>query len=699
MKLKSKIHIPFIGILLILILGAVLIQSVVLCFGFIETMDSNSKKNVVEISELGTEKLASEIEKMLTPYAEIVKNLSLLAQTYDEPVALQQAADALTLLLPEGFSLYFGTKVSRFYPELGGYYVDSSGWTPDDDWEPSARPWFINAVGSKGNAVFTEPYVDSMTGQLCVTVSYAAYKDSLLGVGAADLILNDLTQLVEDFSISANDRIYLIDSAGFFITNEDTSKITVENYFDDSSISKAGYSVENYLDGEPHSFVINKRYYSVAPCKGTSWFVVAEGPVSDFTASSNNISGIFLLIMLIASAVVIVATMAFSKIIGNVFANLSANCKKLSKGDFSVEFKDSFIREASDLAFAFESVSKNIGNMIDKTKNAVTSVQDITNSLCDTSNLINSSLDVTVNSISQMNQNISTQNDSVVQANNTVRDIVKDIENFSLEIENQNKIIMESVSSIEWMMQNVVNLKEKIAAASVQVAELVKSSSENKNIINASTEQITNVRKESEALLQMNNVISAVAAKTNLLAMNAAIEAAHAGDAGKGFAVVADEIRKLAETSAVQAKSSNSYLSSIRAKIDEVADTSEKVDLGFAKTIEFITEIEDFFGRLESTMQEQGNKANEILKTVDEVMNSSGKVKNDAAKISSETEQTFVVFQTLQEATKNVNNGLESCRTASESLKDSSKQIMEVVDLAQSSVEQLTQSVNQFKSL
>ena len=551
-------------------------------------------------------------------------------------------------------------------------------------------------MNNKGRAVFTEPYVDSMTNQLCVTVSYAAYKSSLLGVGAADLILNDLTDLVNGFSISKNNNIYLVDENGLFITNKDAEKITAENYFDNSLISKSGYNARNYLDGKTHSFIVDKNYYSVSPCEGTPWFVVAEGPVSDFTASSNTLTGFLLLIVLIVSAVVIICALSFSKIIGGIFSSLSANCKKLAKGDFSVEFKDSSIKEASELALAFESVSQSIGNMIEKTKDAVISVENMTESLSDTSNLINSSLDITVDSISQIDNNISTQNNSVSKVNENVLDIVSEMEGFSTEIENQNKLITESVSSIEWMMQNVVTLRENISAASVQVSELVNSSSENKNIISASTEQIRNVKKESEALLQMNNVISAVAGKTNLLAMNAAIEAAHAGDAGKGFAVVADEIRKLAETSAVQAKSSNAYLSSIQAKIDEVADTSNKVDLGFGKTIEYIKEIEMVFARLEKATAEQGDKANEILKSVDEIMNSTNKVKDDTVKISSKTEQTLQECKTLQNVTGNVNSGLESCRKAAQSLQNSSKQILDVVRLANSSVQELNKSVNQF---
>lgn len=85
MKFKNSIHIPFLCILLTLILGAIIIQSGVLWTGFLKTMNSNSKNNVAEISKLGTEKLSSDISKMLNPYSEMVKNVSLLAETFDEP--------------------------------------------------------------------------------------------------------------------------------------------------------------------------------------------------------------------------------------------------------------------------------------------------------------------------------------------------------------------------------------------------------------------------------------------------------------------------------------------------------------------------------------------------------------------------------------------------------------------------------------
>ena len=109
-------------------------------------------------------------------------------------------------------------------------------------------------------------------------------------------------------------------------------------------------------------------------------------------------------------------------------------------------------------------------------------------------------------------------------------------------------------------------------------------------------EFIKEVDRQSELLLEANEVISSIADQTNLLAMNAAIEAAHAGDAGRGFAVVADEIRKLAETSSEQSKDIASNLTKIKSVIETVVENTERATVSFEtmnKSINNVTELQD----------------------------------------------------------------------------------------------------------
>src|SRR5574344_1994864 len=116
---------------------------------------------------------------------------------------------------------------------------------------------------------------------------------------------------------------------------------------------------------------------------------------------------------------------------------------------------------------------------------------------------------------------------------------------------------------------------------------------------------LTKMQESSNVLLEANKAISGIASQTNLLAMNAAIEAAHAGSAGKGFAVVADETRKLAEESAKQSKDIGNELKSVSEQIKNVVGQAEISTESFKKVDEEITATTELVLQIKNAMEEQ----------------------------------------------------------------------------------------------
>jgi hypothetical protein len=271
------------------------------CLSFFIVNTSIINKNVITTAEAGIYELKGDVQSILQPNIDKMSNWQAIVQENHEEESLSRVMKGIASDLPEGTLFYYATYISRFKKD--GFFINSLDWRPDDDWDPSTRTWFKEAVENNGKFTFTEPYVDDRTGKVCATFSQAVMssKGFTLGVAGMDVLLDELTDLVSKTSISKNSNIYIVLSDGRYLTNPDNSKIMNDSYFNDhgSLLNDAGYPIEKYLDGTQKSFIYKKRFYAVCPIGISPWFVIVDGPVSDFNAAFNRNLFVILCLLLV----------------------------------------------------------------------------------------------------------------------------------------------------------------------------------------------------------------------------------------------------------------------------------------------------------------------------------------------------------------------------------------------------------------
>lgn len=203
------------------------------------------------------------------------------------------------------------------------------------------------------------------------------------------------------------------------------------------------------------------------------------------------------------------------------------------------------------------------------------------------------------------------------------------------------------------------------------IEELKKSSEGGNKAISGTSDIVKVVIENSEGLLEATNVIQNIASQTNLLAMNAAIEAAHAGEAGKGFAVVADEIRKLAEESSSQGNHITTVLNDLKLEIGTLSASTTQLEDEFRKILELLELVHDRSTEIMHAMNEQSSGSTQVLQAIKDINNITEQVKEGSGEMVYGNREVAQETKKLVETSDDINSSMKNITSSVEKISQS----------------------------
>ena len=549
-------------------------------------------------------------------------------------------------------------------------FFDPSGWEPPVDYVVKDRDWFIDGLNN-AKFSFGAVYLDSQTGGYILSAS-AKLNDvnGVKRIAAADVSLENISAMIEKRTILKTGKVFMVDTVDNTIIAIGDKKI-VNTKFEKSNKNPLIASIASGISDSKDAVNEVKsggKIYSVCTTSvaETTWKVIGYISHEEVLESLENLKLIAIIVFILAILILIVLIERTVSIILKPVRRLNWVIEQITEGDFTVKVntkgKDEIAEMSRNLDHFIDVMGCTIGN--------VGKMSDLLEQQASNSNQVADEL----HSAAQI------QSNSMTELSQTVDELAKAVSE-----------VAENTTALSMVVSET---DEKGKQASAKMQDTVGKSKKGKmdmdeiNIAMQSVEKsVDNLQNTvdlvDESSVKINDIVQIIgdiASQTNLLSLNAAIEAARAGDAGRGFAVVAQEIGKLAETSENSVKSISELTHNIRELIGQTNQRTKESSESIHNSIEMVKNASGTFDDIYVTVNETSelvlqmvadvNRVDEVATSVaaiteeqsaaaEEILATAESLANQAAKV---TDSSFTVGKDATELSKtaeNINNQIQ----------------------------------------
>jgi methyl-accepting chemotaxis protein len=396
------------------------------------------------------------------------------------------------------------------------------------------------------------------------------------------------------------------------------------------------------------------------------------------------------------SAVIIYFT--FNKVTKPI-VKVAETLKDISEGegDLTRTIAEHGNDEIADLARYFNMTLEKIKHLIVTIKGQTVTLSGIGGDLAANMTETAAAVNQIASNIQSIKGRVINQSASVTQTNATMGQITANIDKLNDHVEEQTSSMARSSSAIEEMIANIRSVTGTLAKNGDSVNDLAYASDAGRESLQNVAADIQEIANQSVELMKINAVMKNIASQTNLLSINAAIEAAHAGESGRGFAVVADEIRKLAEDSGVQSKTVNSVLKKTKESIDKIIESINNVLAKFEAIDEGVQTVAQQAENIRTAMDEQDQGSKQIMDTFVQLNDITRQVKDGSTEMFEGSKEVIQESKNLEQVTHEITGGMNEMAVGAEHINTAVSRVNEISGKNKENIDILVREVSRFK--